>query len=45
MFEMPHYEVRYHNKAEWEDIQNWSFGEFTENICPGISVYSGHDSG
>ena len=20
MFEMPHYEVRYHNKAEWEDI-------------------------
>jgi hypothetical protein len=20
MFEMPHYEVRYHNKAEWEDV-------------------------
>ena len=49
MFEMPQYEVRYHDKAEWEDISEIEVLEtlqaFTGGICPGISVHSGHDSG
>ena len=32
MFEMPHYEVRYHDKAEWEDISEIEVLESLQDV-------------
>ena len=37
MFEMPHYEVRYHNKAEWEDISKIGVLESLQKVFVRVS--------
>jgi len=32
MFEMPHYEVRYHDKAEWQDISEIEVLESLQDV-------------
>jgi len=37
MFEMPHYEVKYHDKAEWEDISEIEVLESLQDVFALVS--------